>query len=199
MLHELSKWLADNSLAVEAFAAAATVLLTAVLVVTTIIYARTTGKILEESRKAREAAEKQAEASQENLRLLKEQYESQLGIGPQIVREAILDTKRLIVYWIEQSLRIAHPPYGNPDPAPVATSSLLSAMDHARKISEECADLILAAHADLRNAKSELEKAYKTARQQTFPPANPASATKYLQQADGSLNKALAIAKARIG
>jgi hypothetical protein len=191
-LEQTSRWLADHSLAVQAVAAAVGILLTAVLVATTIFYAHTTTKILEESRKTREAAERQATASQENLQLLKRQLEAQLGLGPQVLRESILDAKRLIVYWLERAAHIAYPPHGNPDPAVLVTSALVGAADHARKISDECVQLILEAHDALRNAKSEFERAYQTARHQTLA-LGGIGPTVYLHSANIALDKALAI------
>lgn len=96
LLELITRWLAGHSTAVQAFAAIVSLLLTTALTVTTIVYAAITNRILEESRKTREAAERQAKASHENLDLLKQQLESQLRLGPQILRESILDTKRLI-------------------------------------------------------------------------------------------------------
>jgi hypothetical protein len=117
--------------------------------------------------------------------------------GPQIVRDAILDTKLLIVYWKKQAARIAQPPHGNPDPSPLASSALPGVLDHARKISEACSRLILEAHSALRNAKSELEKVYQTARHQTFA-ATGTFAMGYLETADGLLDRALALVAERL-
>jgi hypothetical protein len=138
---------------------------------------------------AAKASVEQAVAAQENLRLLKESYEEKIGQEPQIVREAIQRAKALIVYWKTQSAHIAQPPHGNPDPAPLANSGLLSVLSHARQI-PGCALLLIDADAAMANAKSELEKAYATARQQTFP-AMPSRAPEYLEQAEKLLEKAL--------
>jgi nitrate reductase cytochrome c-type subunit len=102
MLEQISAWLAAHSLAVQAAAAIVTVLLTAALAATTIVYARITRGILNESRLTRAAQEKQAETTQASLDFLKQQYEEQRGLGPHKVREAILDTKALIILWTER-------------------------------------------------------------------------------------------------
>jgi hypothetical protein len=185
----IAQFLADHTTAIQAVAAIAGVLLTAALAVTTVVYAVTTNRILQESRKTREAAEKQATASQENLELLKQQLASQLGLGPQILRESILDAKRLVTYWMEQAASIAYPPHGNPDPSGLANSSLVPAVDYARKISDECAELVLEAHANLRNAKAEFEKEYASAAHQVSRFKSQAvGPTRYLQLANDALD-----------
>jgi len=128
------------------------------------------------------------EVRDENLRLLKESYDERIGQSPQIVREAIQRAKSLIVYWKAEAAHIAQPPQGNPDPAPLANSGLLDVLSHARQISPECATLLIQADAALKNAKSELEKAYATARKQTFT-ATTGRAPEYLQQAEDLLNQ----------
>jgi hypothetical protein len=140
---------------------------------------------------AAKASVQQALAAEENLRLLKESYEERIGQGPQIVREAIQRAKSLIVYWKTQAAHIAQPPHGNPDPAPLANSGLLNVLSHARQI-PGCATLLIDADAAMTNAKSELEKAYATAKKQTFP-LMPSRAPEYLKQADELLEKALQI------
>jgi hypothetical protein len=184
------QWLAEHSLAVQAFAAMAGIVLTVALVVTTIIYARITGKILDESQKSRVAAEKQAVAAQKSVDLALQSLAEQRGLGPQIVKEAILDTKRLIKYWKVQAAHIEPPPHGNPDPSALVESPLVGAFDYARRVSDVCVRLLQEAHSNLRNAKSELEKAYITAKHQT-PPANTGGAIGFLEQADKALDKAL--------
>jgi hypothetical protein len=139
---------------------------------------------------AARALVQQAVAAQENLRLLKESYEANIGQGQQIVREAIQRAKSLIAYWRTEAAHIAQPPQGNPDPAPLAHSGLLDVLSHARQISPECATLLIQADAALTNAKSELEKAYAASRKQTFMPT-PGRAPEYLEQAASLLDSAL--------
>jgi hypothetical protein len=137
-----------------------------------------------------------------NLRIYKKQQKQirdcEDAQGVQIVRNAILDAKNLIVYWKTQAARIAPPPYGNPDPTPLASSTLLGAAGQAWKISDVCAQLIREAHSALRSAKSELEKAYETARHQSVLGPLGTRATAYLETADGLLDKALALVNERL-
>jgi hypothetical protein len=153
-------------------------------------YALETYKIRKAAQQSADAATQAAKASIENLRLLKESYEERIGQGPQIVREAIQRAKSLIVYWKAQAARIAQPPHGNPDPAPLGNSGLLDVLSHARQISPECASLLIDANQSLMDAKSELEKAYAAAKKQTFL-ATPGRAPEYLEQAEGLLDAAL--------
>jgi hypothetical protein len=116
---------------------------------------------------AAKASVEQSVTAQENLRLLKDSYEEKIGQGPQIVLEAIQRAKTRIIYWKSEASHIAPPPHGNPDPAPLAHSGLLDVLSHARQI-PGCSTLLIQADAAMANAKSELEKAYATARKQTF-------------------------------
>jgi hypothetical protein len=199
LLGYISRLLAGHATAIQAFAAIAGVLLTGALTATTVVYAVTTNRILQESRKTREAAEKQATANRESVDFMKQQFAEQVGLGPQILRESILDTKRLISYWMEQATSIAYPPHGNPDPSKLANSSLVSAVVYARKISDECAQLVMEAHADLRNAKAEFEKEYASASHQVSRFRSSAvGPMRYLQLANTALDKAHAIVTQRL-
>ena len=119
MLDQISRWLADHSLAVQAFSTVAGPLLTAVLVATTIFYAYTTEKILEESRKSREAAEKQAQAANETLRFVRQRYEEDLTYHLQELRAGIADGLDLARTWLR------HVPGAIADPAELTENRLL--------------------------------------------------------------------------
>lgn len=136
---------------------------------------------------AAKASVEQAIAAQENLRLLKDSYEENIGQGPQIVIEAAQRADALIRYWKTQASHIAPPPHGSPDPTPLAHSGLLDVLSHARQI-PGCATLLIEVDAAMGNAKSELEKAYATVRKQTFM-VTPGRAPDYLQQAEELLEK----------
>ena len=153
-------------------------------------YAIETHKIRKASQRSAVAATDATKAAQENLRLLKESYEERIGQGPQIVLEAIQKAKLLIQFWEPEAAQIPQPPHGNPDPAPLANSGLLNVLSHARQISSECATSLIQANAALMNAKSELEKAYATARKQTYTPT-AGRAPEYLRQAAELLDSAL--------
>jgi hypothetical protein len=152
-------------------------------------YTVETYKIRKAAQRSADAAIDAAKTAQENLRRLKESFEERIGQGPQIVREAIQRAKSLIAYWRTEAAHIAQPPQGNPDPAPLANSGLLDVLSHARQISPECATLLIQADSALKNAKSELEKAYAASRTQTFMPT-PGRAREYLEQAEGLLDAA---------
>jgi hypothetical protein len=62
-------------------------------------YADSTHEILEESRKAREAAQRQATAAQSNIDFLQCQLEEQSGLGLKIVQSAIDSGIGSISYW----------------------------------------------------------------------------------------------------
>jgi len=141
---------------------------------------------------AARASVDQAIAAQENLRLLKESYEEKIGQGPQIVLEAIQRAKARIVYWKHEATHIPAPPHGTPDPTPLAHSGLLDVLSHARHISG-CSTLLIQADTAMANAKSELEKAYATARKQTFS-VTPGRAPDYLKQAEDLLETASSFA-----
>lgn len=158
-------------------------------------YTYETYKIRRAAQRSADAATEATKMAQENLRLLKESYEKQIGQGPHIVLEAILRAKRLIAYWKDEATHIAQPPHGNPDPAALADSGLLDVLSHARQISPNSATLLSEANAALVNAKSELEKAYAASRKQTFWPT-PGRAAVYLEEADGLLDKARRVSRA---
>lgn len=155
-------------------------------------YTTETFKIRKANQESARAAIDAAKAAQENLRLLKESYEERIGQGPQIVREAIQKAKHEIIYWKDEAEHIAQPPHGNPDPSRLSKSGLVDVLSHARQISPECVSLLIQANTAMANAMSELERAYATARKQTFP-FNSGKAFAYLGQADGLLDGALRI------
>ena len=99
-------WLNENSLAIQA-------IVTTVLAATTIYYAWTTSRLFNESRKSRRAAEQQAAAAEQTISFMKQQYEEQLGIAPQIIRQSIEQTKGLIRYWKGEAAGMA---LNGPDP-----------------------------------------------------------------------------------
>ena len=74
-------WLNDNSSAIQAIS-------TVVLAVVTIVYAK--------------AASRQANAAEGSTQLLLQDHNEQVRLAPQIVSEAILDTKALIQFWANQ-------------------------------------------------------------------------------------------------
>jgi hypothetical protein len=114
-----------------------------------------------EARRSRVAAQESARAARENLDLLKGQYEAQLGLGPQRVREALLSTFHLIAYWRQQIQPAQFNPNAVPNPEPLIKNDLMAVVDHARLISPELAVLLREVDAELRKAAGEFEKISK--------------------------------------
>jgi len=167
---------------------------TVVIAFATIAYVLLTRKLWQETKRSADAATKAAEAAHQSVQLTRQRIEEEAGLGKQIVGQAILATRLQIKYWTAQAENIQHPPHGNPDPTDLATSPLEGAMDHARKVCEQCAEQLVYAIESLKRAKSELEKTFQTAKKQTFPFATSAQlAINYMQKADIFLDRALTI------
>ena len=165
---------------------------TVVIALATIAYVLLTRKLWQETKKSADAATKAADAAQQSVHLTRQRIEEEAGLARQVVRQAILETRNLIEFWTKQAKNVQHPPYGNPDPTDLASSPLAGAMDHARRISEQCAQEIVYAISELKMAKAELEKTYKTAQKQTFPfTASAQAALDHLQKSDIFLERAL--------
>lgn len=200
----MGAWLADHSLAVQAVVAVASVFLTAALVATTIFYARTTRKILEESQKTRLAAERQASAAlqqasaaQRSVELLQQQFAEQLGLGHSVVQSAIESGISAITYWKAQDLRSLAWARGLPATDSLVPANALAAVDHARRIDQQAAQLVSSAFDDLRNARNEIESMRQTGQVAGQPPRLDLSATsrqaeRWLDSAFGKLQKAQA-------
>jgi len=156
-------------------------------------YTMETRRIRKASQESAKAAIDAAIAAQENLRLLKESYEERIGQGPQIVREAIHKAKADIIYWKCEAEHIPQPPHGCPDPTRLSRSGLQDVLTHARQISPDCAKRLIDANTAMVNAMSELEKAYATAKKQSFPSFSSGKAFASLGEADELLNAALKI------
>ncbi len=158
VLDQISKWLADHALAIQAFSAVAGLVLTAALVATTIVYAYITRKILEESHKSREATEQQANVANETLQFVKQRYGEDLIRHLQELRAAISDGLDLARTWMHHQPGIVPDPQAIPDPSELTENRLLEVRAYARQISVECENLVFNAHTALRNAKAEFEK-----------------------------------------
>ena len=200
-LVSLSNWLEAHAAAVQALSSVASVILAGILVWATIRYARSTAKILEESRKSREAielqakaAQSQAEASQaqanaafESIHLLRERLEDELGLGHSIIHSAIDSAVSAISYWKQRPLaEIARAP-GFPPPDDLIPPNALRAVEHARHISQKVAEQLSSAFDDLRNAKNEIERTRLLGNTRGpgrgFLEASPSKAPDYLDSA----------------
>jgi hypothetical protein len=199
----MSAWLADHSLAVQALAAVASVLLTTVLVVTTIFYARVTRKILEESERTRKAAqrqasatEQQATAAQRSVDLLQQQLAEQLGLGYSVVQSAIESAINAITYWKAQPLSNLAKHRALPPTDSLVPPNALAAVDHARRIDQQAAQQLSSAFDDLRNARNEIESMKQVGQiigqGSGFFDSTSHQAEKYLDSAFEKLQKAQA-------
>jgi hypothetical protein len=117
--------------------------------------------------------------------LLKGQYEAQIGLGPERVREALLSTKHLVVYWKEQIHPAKHNPNAVPNTDALIKNDLMAVRDHARLISPELAALISEVIATLRKAAGEFEKVSKGV------VYSAGFAEPYLNTADSLINAAI--------
>jgi len=155
LAHQLHGWLNANSPAVQAVA-------TAILVLLTGYYAFITHRLLEQARQSAQAAQaqaaaatRQAQAAENNIAFMKQQYDEQLGFEPQVVLAAIASTNALIYYWKAEaamtSPRIA-------DPADLGDSPIRPALTHTRRLPAACEKLFIDADAALRAAKYALQK-----------------------------------------
>jgi hypothetical protein len=112
------QWITIISAVIAAFAAIVNAGSVVILVVITSRCARSTAEILDESRKVRQAAERQANAAQQAISasllqanaaqagvdLLRQQSEAQLGLGRGIIQSAIGSALTAISYWKSRQL-----------------------------------------------------------------------------------------------
>jgi hypothetical protein len=157
-------WLSNHSLAVQALAAIAGIVLTVVLVCTTIFYARTTSGILAESQKARIAAEKQASASLSQasatirtVDLMQQQMDLQLGLGQSFLQTTLGSAINAIEYWKSQDTSKLANMRGLPPTENLEVQNISAALNYARRIDQAAAQLVSSAFDDLRAARNELE------------------------------------------
>jgi hypothetical protein len=112
---------------------------------------------------ARSAA-RQAKAAERSTELLLKDHNEQIQFAPQIVSEAIQDTKALIQFWTIQALSQARI---MPDPQALTRSAIPGALPAARRLSPKCANSLVQAAAALRDAGHEMEN-LREAHQQSF-------------------------------
>jgi hypothetical protein len=129
-----------------------------ILVRITSRYAESTQKILEESRKSREATEKQAMAAQANIDFLQHQVETQAGLGRMMVKHAIESRIISITYWRSLPLSDLSRATSLPNPNDLLPANLASALEHARGISPAAGQLFSEGVDSLRMAKNEIER-----------------------------------------
>lgn len=106
-----------------------------VLSIITWHYARSTKRILEESRKARLASESQARAAQESLTVLRQQIEEQAGIASIAIQQTIQTALERIIFWEIQNVQDMVFNGEVPDTIGLVPSNHQSVIDHAMRIS----------------------------------------------------------------
>lgn len=154
------------------------------LVVITAYYAWSTKRILEESRKAREAAEREAAAAEESVRALRQRLEEEAGLSKTIVAAAIQTATRNIEHWKSLNIPNLAVIYGIPKTVDLLPPGYESAVQHARRISVEASIELAGAFDSLRTAKTEIEILRDT--RQT----SPAFYQQHSNAAIGALNQA---------
>ncbi len=189
-------WMSGNWLIVTAIVSAVAAVVNAgsviVLVWITKRYAESTAAILEESRKARTAAESQASAARQSVEVLQQQLEDQLGLGRSVVQNAIDSAISTIGYWKERDLRTGPRALGFPPTDGLVPNNAISAVEHARRISGELAQHLSSAFDDLRNARNEIERmrAIASAKSTTYLETSPSRADEFLSNAFAKLQNA---------
>jgi len=186
-----SSWLIIAAV-VSAGAAVVNAVCVGVLVWITKRYAQSTAAILEESRKARAAAESQASAARQSVEFLRQQFEEQLGLGRSVVQNAIDSAMSGVEYWKQRDLKSPPRAPGFPPTDTLIPSNAASAVEHARRISSELARLLSSAFDDLRNARYEIERMRATgsAKSTAYIETTESRAPEYLSDAFGKLQKA---------
>jgi hypothetical protein len=119
-------------------------------------YARLTGKILDESHKSREAAERQATAAQANIDFLKRQLEEEKGLGRLNLRSTISTAIRSIQYWNALRLGDLSRAGSLPDPNNLVPPNSQTVLDHARSVSPFVGKLVAEGFDYLEIAKNEI-------------------------------------------
>jgi hypothetical protein len=127
------------------------------LVVITAYYARSTANILDESRKAREATERQASAAEESIRALRQRWEEEAGLSRTIVATAIQTATRNIEYWKNRNIQNLAATNGLPATVDLLPTEHHSAIQHARRISVDASVELSGVFDNLRLAKTEIE------------------------------------------
>jgi hypothetical protein len=130
---------------------------TLILVFVTGYYAYKTSKILEESRRSRQAGERQASAAEESIRLLREQIEEKAGLDKTIVASAMQTAIRNIEYWQSANVYNMGATYSIPQNIQILPDNAHSAVEHSRRISVEGSGQLTSAFDHLRHAETEIQ------------------------------------------
>jgi hypothetical protein len=109
-------------------------------------------KQVEATIKSAEAATTSANAAQESLWLMRQQFQEQAGLGHSVVQSAIESAISQITYWKAQPLSNLAKHRALPPTDSLVPANALAAVDHARRIDQQAAQLVSSAFDDLRNA-----------------------------------------------
>jgi hypothetical protein len=149
------------------------------LVVITAYYAWSAKRILEESRRAREAAERQAAAAEESVRALRQRLEEEAGLSKTMVAAAIQTATRNIERWKSLNIHNLAVTYAIPKTVDLLPPDYESAIQHARRISVEASVELAGAFDSLRTARTEIE---------ILRDARQTSPTFYQQHSNAAIN-----------
>jgi len=142
---------------VTACAAVVNAVSVVILALITRQYARSTKAILEESKKARSAAESQASAASLSVSLLQRQIEEQFGLGQSIVASAVESLMKQIEYWKSQDIKKLALCNGLPPTTDLVPPIFQAAVEHARRISPVAGEALLKASDEVKLAKNAIE------------------------------------------
>jgi hypothetical protein len=180
-------WIAANAQTLGVICSFLTLLVTAAYLFFTI-------RIFREARRSADAAEKSAAAAQRGVDFAAQEFAEQRGLGPQILRDALVSTSDLIKYWLLMTGVATGNPQDVPDPEPLTVPNLVRAQEHARRVSPECSAKVAAIINDLNRAKSEFERLKQSYRGPGRAPAGTfAFPGAHLDSARKNIDQALAI------
>jgi hypothetical protein len=107
--------------------------------------------------KSADAATTSAYAAQESVGLMRQQFQEQAGLGHSVVQSAIESAISQITYWKAQPLSNLAKHRALPPTESLVPANALAAVDHARRIDQQAAQLVSSAFDDLRNARNEID------------------------------------------
>ena len=143
-MHNVLYWINQN-------AAGLTAIFTFLYLIATVLIFSEARKSADAAEKSAAAAGKSADAAQQSIDpFATQEFATQRGLTPRIVKDLIQETYILVGYWLGHAAHIAPPPFGNPDPKGLEKHSLLRAADLARTFSDQCAQLIVQASANIK-------------------------------------------------
>lgn len=147
----------DYRMAAEIWVSWINILLVLALVAITAYYAKKTADILEESRKSRQAAERQASAAEASVLALRQRLEEEAGLGRTTVAAAIQSATRTIEYWGQANVMNLAATGAIPANIDLLSVDYQLAVQHARRISVNGSVELAGAFDQLRIAQTEIQ------------------------------------------